>query len=108
MTGYMSTDEARGIERDPIEVGDHAIFYSTLYDVDGNGILVRQFTGQEVIVISVVPDEDMEDTEPMFMVRADDGTEFGAWEGELNGWFFDTGQFYSPDGEWGLWKGENQ
>jgi hypothetical protein len=90
------------IERPPVEVGKSYPFYSTLEGVDGYGIQCRKYTGQTVFVINdeTDPEAFQETRERIFKVRAADGTEFSAWEGELNDWFFDTGQYYSTDGKW--------
>jgi hypothetical protein len=54
----------------------------------------------EAIARGEIKEEERE-SEPLFQVRAANGFEFEAWEGELNGWFKDTGQFFWPDATWG-------
>lgn len=52
-------------------------------DVDANGLDLRAYAGQQVTVVGRVPDVDPEITEPLLIVRAQDGTTFHAWGGEL-------------------------
>lgn len=69
-----------------VTVGDRRTFRSSLQEEDGEGILVRLYTGQPVEVIAEAGkyDEDGEDAiEYLFRVRAEDGTEFTVWETEL-------------------------
>lgn len=96
----MTPDEARAIERPTPKPGDRLRFFSTLQETDSAGIRVRDYSGQEVEVVrdnTLYGSPDFEDIgERIFTVRADDGVEFGAWEGEIDGFYFDTGQFYGP------------
>jgi hypothetical protein len=65
-----------------VKVGERRTFHSSLQNEDGQGILVRLYTGQTVEVIA--DEGEVEETdEHMMRVRADDGTEFAAWETEL-------------------------
>lgn len=65
-----------------VKVGERRTFRSSLQGEDGQGILVRLYTGQTVEVIA--DDGEVEETdEHMMRVRAEDGTEFAAWETEL-------------------------
>lgn len=91
-------EEYRLVKREPVAVGESYPFYSTLEGKDGYGIQCRQYTGQTVLVVEDTTNET--DDERIFKVRASNGIEFSAWEGELNGWFYDTRQFYSPEGKW--------
>lgn len=98
----MDIMAASKVKRPTIRVGESYPFFSTLEGLDGHGIQCRKYTGQTVLVISDETEEiDYEEIqERIFTVRADDGVEFSAWEGELDGWFFDTGQYYTPEGVW--------
>lgn len=66
----------------PVRAGDRRRFRSTLYGLDGEGILVRKYSDQPVTVLRPADNAD-EYLEPMWRVRAEDGTEFSAWEREL-------------------------
>ena len=98
----MDLRKASKMKRPPVKVGDSRQFYSTLEGVDGYGVQCRRYTGQHVIVIKDETDAEAftHNLEHLFRVRAEDGVEFSAWEGELNDWFFDTGQYYTSEGEW--------
>lgn len=107
----MDFDAAREVKRPTIRVGRKYEFYSTVVDARspsdlGTEPLVRSFTGQRVRVLEQTFKPGHEDwipseSERLYRVRADDGTEFEAYQGELNGWFKDTGQFCGPSGKWG-------
>jgi hypothetical protein len=98
----MDLSKASMMKRPPIQVGECYPFYSTLEGVDGYGVQCRQYTGQHVLVVEDTTDYEgegyAETQESIFKVRAEDGVEFSAWEGELNDWFFDTRQYYTPEG----------
>lgn len=86
---------------DTVKVGERRTFRSTLQGEDGQGILVRLYTGQQVDVLESMgeqPEDDPECAEPMFKVRADDGVTFSAWWSELveHG----TNVYVTPDGEY--------
>jgi len=100
----MSYDDAQKIERPPIIAGNQYTFYSTMQEeYMPPEKRMRNYTGKLVTVIehSNANLEGEEGYEPMFRVRAANGFEFDAYEGELNGWFCDTGQFFWPDATWG-------
>lgn len=84
----------------PVAVGDVRRFLSTLQDEDGHNILVRRYTDQRVTVIAQieVPDDEDEEPEAMWQVRAEDGTEFAAWESELL--LGGTNVYVMPNGEY--------
>lgn len=71
-----------------IKLGDIREFRSSLSGRDGNGLLVRQFTGEKVTVIEDVSNqcdpEVLESGERMYRVEAKNGTTFAAWLSELN------------------------
>jgi hypothetical protein len=101
--GRLTFDEARAVKRDPIEIGKSYQFFSTVRDIEtpGTTTLIRDYTGQHVKILAVTCGPGMDDwiegeTEAIYHVQAEDGVEFDAYEGELNGWFLDTGQFYGP------------
>jgi hypothetical protein len=101
----MTPEAARKVERPPVEVGGRYEFYATVEEEHLDpGERLRRFTGKEVEVLEVAFDESdpqwiPEESERFYKVRADDGTEFEAYEGELDGWFKDTGQFFVPEGD---------
>lgn len=66
----------------PVKVNQTRRFLSTLVERDGHGILVRQYTNQPVRVIELRAKE-YDETERLWLVRAEDGVEFSAWESEL-------------------------
>lgn len=94
-------EKARAARRPTITVGGRYPFYSTLHGSDGHGVTCRLFTGQTVTVIDYHPAESEDADEQIFTVRADSGCMFSAFEGELDGFYKDTGQFYNADGSWG-------
>ena len=100
----MDANKAHQIKRVDIKIGEHYPFYSTLEGRDGHNVQCRHYTGQHVLVIKDTTEYDdpsfTETQERIFMVRAEDGVEFSAWEGELNDWYFDTRQFYDHKGVW--------
>jgi len=59
------------------------------------GLRLRSYTGQMALVLSLVEDNDP-DNSPLYNVRFADGREAQAWEEELNGWDKALGQFYRP------------
>lgn len=98
MSGYLTIEEARKIERKPIEVGLSYYFYSDCVGCEtDSGDLIRTYSGQRVLVIERTQEENeaMEEI-GMVKVRAANGTTFTANDGELNGWIFDTGQWVGP------------
>jgi hypothetical protein len=103
----MSIEEAQKIERPPVQVGQQYPFYSTMVqEYLPQSEQIRRHTSHYVDVIEIEFDDSYSDwiegeSERCFKVRAADGTKFHALEGELNGWFRDTGQFYNADGTWG-------
>lgn len=98
MKAYLSIEEAREIERKPIEVGLTYYFYSDCVSCEtDHGGLIREYSGQRVTVIGREQEEneDMEEI-GLVKVRAANGETFTANDGELNGWIFDTGQWCGP------------
>ena len=99
---------ARRVKRLSPKVGASYPFYSTLVGVDNAGILVRKYSGQNVRVVGAEPKAEYQKRladfgeegkpEPLFEVQAEDGVKFWAWEGELDGYYFDTGQWVGPEG----------
>lgn len=97
----MTPEQAREMGRPVIEVGKRYEFYSEVQqEYEPAEKRLRRFTGQIVTVLASMPAEDV-DSSNMFRVRADDGTEFEAWEEELNGWDRDLGQFFWLDATYG-------
>lgn len=117
----MTLEEARSVRRPPIEAGKHYTFYCEMQqEYEPPEKRLRRFTGQEVLVIRNLrgpndPDPEYDGPGPndvvdleaedgpgyfessrVFIVRAKDGTEFNAFEEELNGWDRDLGQFFWP------------
>lgn len=82
-----------------IEPGGRYEFHSTLMGDEPTGIYPRHYSGQTVTVLHEITDVDPE-VERLFKVRADDGVEFAAFQGELDGWYFETNQWVRPDGSW--------
>ena len=83
-----------------IRVGDVREFYSEVQEeYEPPEKRLRRFTGQTVTVIGRPVDAADETT--MFTVRADDGTEFEVHAEEIDGWDFEQGQYFWPDGTWG-------
>lgn len=100
----MNHEDAHKIERPPIVAGNQYTFYSTMQqEYEPPEKRMRNYTGKLVTALkhSNADCKDEEGYEAMFLVRAGDGFEFEAYEGELNGWFSDTGQFFWPDATWG-------
>jgi hypothetical protein len=101
----MNTEDAKKIERQTIEVGRAYTFFSTMQQeyVPQPEERMRTYTGKLVMVIADITDTiDYEEIgERLFKVCAHNGFEFDAYEGELNGWFCDTGQYFWPDATWG-------
>lgn len=110
----MTPEEARAIERAPVRPGECRPFYCEVQeDYEPPEKRLRRFTGQCVTVVRNLerreydgpgPDDQHDDdfeTSRMFVVRAKDGTEFHAHVEELNGWDYDLGQFFWPDGTYG-------
>lgn len=105
----MNFDDAQKVMRPTIRVGQTYEFHSTVTDARVNtdtneGALIRSFSEQRVRVIEQTFKPGHEDwipgeSERLYRVRADDGTEFEAYQGELNGWYKDTRQFYTADGK---------
>lgn len=63
---------------------------------------LRRFTGKPVTIIAKLENEfECEETSAMYLVRAEDGTEFAAWWEELSGWDYQLDQFFWPDGTFG-------
>jgi hypothetical protein len=93
--------KAREVVRPPIKPGDVLEFHSTLQGEDGNGVWVREYSGQKVTVLQLyecAEDQD-EPGEDLWAVQAADGVEFSAWETELNGFIAETGQTVWPLGQ---------
>lgn len=120
----MTFDDAKKIERPPIEIGRQYTFYSTMQqDYEPPEQRMRNYTGQLVTVLAwenedewreeqaqiaievargeTTQEDATREIEPLFKVRAKNGFEFSANDGELNGWFCDTGQFFWPDATYG-------
>lgn len=119
----MTIEDAHKIERPPIVVGQQYTFYSTMQqEHEPPEQRIRNYTGKLVTVIRWTNEDEWlaeqtliaqeiadgadanevaREVEPMFLVRASNGFEFDAWQGELNGWFCDTGQFFWPNATWG-------
>lgn len=102
----MTIEDARRIERAPIEIGRQYTFFSTMQqEYEPPEKRIRSHTGKLVRVVRVTRDYDALDwadnPERMFNVRAANGFEFAAWETELNGFMCDTGQYFWPDATWG-------
>jgi len=97
----MTNEQARSVKRPPIAIGGVYTFYAEMQEeyVPADKRM-RRFTGQSVTVLRTVDTEDP-DCSPLYAVRAIDGTEFDAWEEELNGWDRDLGQFFWTDGTYG-------
>jgi hypothetical protein len=85
----MTIEEARQVERAPIEPGKTYTFYScSVADPD-----ITPRHEQTVTVLAGPHEKDDPEQENMYRVRFEDGYEGDAYEGELNGWFRDTGQY---------------
>src|SRR3954463_4750072 len=96
----MNIEDARKIERAPVKIGEQRTFYSTMQQEYEHGKRLRDYTGKLVTVVGQVVREDPDD-ELMFNVKAADGFLFVAYEGELDGFICDSGQFFWPDATWG-------
>lgn len=97
----MTIEQAREMGRPVIEIGKRYEFHCEIQqEYEPSAKRLRRFTGQRVLVIEAMPAEDA-DSSNMFRVRADDGTEFEAWQEELNGWDRDLGQFFWEDATYG-------
>lgn len=96
MPARMSLDEARSIEREPVKIGNRYTFYSTMAGKTSGDVYPRRYTGQEVEVVERTTEVD-EESSGLFLVRADDGVEFDAYPDELDGFIYDTGQFYTDN-----------
>ena len=82
-----------------VVIGGTYTFYSEVQQSDlPPEERLRRFTGQNVLVVSLLWAGDGESS-PRYMVRASDGTEFEAHIEELNGWDKALGQFYEPEDE---------
>lgn len=68
-----------------IKLGDIKEFRSSLSGRDGNGLLVRQFTGENVTVVDFVDQFCQDRPEKMFRVETESGIVFSAWQSELDG-----------------------
>ncbi len=81
-----------------IKIGRSYPFFSTMQGEDTHGTRLRDYTGYAVRVLDgyVFSAEADPESEGLYRVRADDGTEFDAFEGELNGHYRDTAQFFWP------------
>lgn len=109
----MNIKAAIAAERPTIEAGTSTTFYSEVQqEYLPAAERLSRFTGQEVTVLRQLrsdeydgpgPGDDPADFEvsPVFVVRAQDGTEFSAHVEELNGWDRDLGQFFHHDGTYG-------
>ena len=84
----MSLGRERRISRPAIRIGATYIFYSTAV-TNADCVLHSE---QQVTVTTAIPRAEKGD-ELTFTVRALDGHEFTAFEGELDGFFRDTGQY---------------
>lgn len=83
----MTFDQARAVSRPTPQVGEQRTFYSTAVANPD----VTPWSGQRVTILD--PAEVDIESEPAFRVRAADGHEFTAFQGELDGFYFDTGQY---------------
>jgi hypothetical protein len=92
--------QARAVVRPPIAAGQRLEFHATLQGADSAGVLVRNYSGQKVAVLSLAEaaeaQDDPECGEDLWQVRADDGVEFAAWASELNGFIAETLQTVWP------------
>lgn len=104
----MTVDEANKKERSPVQIEEERVFCSTARDLrsDTQDVPVYQYSGTTVVVVKETfgPDDphwSADNSERVFSVwckEMDDSWE--AFEGELNGFFFDTRQFYDSEGVW--------
>jgi hypothetical protein len=89
------------IDTAPIVVGQEYEFVSEVeQEYEPESERLRNYTGQKAMVLSLVEDNDP-DNSRLFNVRFADGREAQAWEEELNGWDKALGQFFGPSGRWG-------
>lgn len=85
-----------------IEVGKHYEFYAEMQEAElPPAERMRNYTGQQVLVVSGPQPKDDPDDSDCFVVRASDGREFEAMEEELNGWDKALGQYFWRDGTYG-------
>jgi hypothetical protein len=98
----MTPNEARAVARPTIKIGDSYVFYCEVQEeYKPAAERLRNFTGQLVTVLTVVPTGDP-DASTLYHVRAYTGDrEFDAHEEELNGWDRDLGQYFWPDATYG-------
>ncbi len=89
----MELDEARKVVRPPIVAGGVYRFYSTMQGQDADGNWPALYSGRECEALAPLPVD--EEVEPLWRVRFGD-VELDAYVGELNGWYFDTGQWHGP------------
>lgn len=93
---HLTHDEAlRKVADQPVQPGERRLFFSTLQGADSNGVYPAEYTAQSCTVLKRTSEAD-EEKEAMWDVRFDDGVETSVWEGEINGFFFYTGQFHGP------------
>ena len=79
-----------------IKIGQKYEFVSEIEGPDGNGIMLRNYTGQQAEVLRRFgPEENDPENSPMYLVRFPDGVETGAWEEELSGWDKERGQYHT-------------
>lgn len=103
----MTFEEADAVERPAIVPGGKYTFYSEMQqEYEPPEKRLRQFTGQTVEVLSEqhTPNTNTdwcEDDSILYTVQASDGTIFTATMEELNGWDYDLGQYFWPDGTYG-------
>ena len=86
---------------DPIAPGQLRKFHSTLAGPDAAGILVRQYSSSFVTVLGLADVAEREEPsvgpfKHLWLVRASDGTEFQAWDVELDGKLEDTNDWFYP------------
>ena len=87
----------------PIAVGERRPFYSTAVGRPNDKPRLCHYTGETVTVVGLAwwyasPGFDPKEDETVYTVQADDGSQFDAFAGELNGWYERTGQYVLPDG----------
>lgn len=99
----MTYEEAKSVKRPTIRVGRRYTFYSEVQqEYLPPAERLRNYTGQRVLVIEQTfypghPDWCPGESERSYLVRADDGREFGVHMSELNGWDYDLCQYFSPE-----------
>jgi hypothetical protein len=84
----LTIEAARAVQRRPVRVGRKYTFYS----ISVSNPDCVPYSEQKVTVLAADRSVDRGD-EGMYRVRARDGHEFDAFEGELNGFYRDTGQY---------------